>query len=212
MADKPKFKTREEWLEAAVKLMEPVFKGANYTVLPVRVSCGWPSSRGLSGKKRCLGEAWARAASSDNVAQIFISPWLEKPLEPQGVLATLIHEVVHTVVGHAEGHNKVFGKCARAVGLDGKLTATLAGERLTEDFKAWLAKLGPYPHCKLDQSKSPKKKQTTRMVKCECPECGYTARVSRKWLDDVGAPGCPKHGVMAYEIPEELGGDDGEED
>jgi hypothetical protein len=208
MSDKPKFKTREEWLQAAIALMTPLFKSANYAVQPVHVSCGWPSSRGLSCKKRAVGEAWAKAASSDNIAQIFITPWLNTPCEAQGILPTLVHEIVHTVVGNSEGHNKVFGKCARAVGLEGKLTSTHAGEKLLEACRQWSAKLGPFPHGKLDQTKGPKKKQTTRMVKCECPECGYVARVSRKWLDDLGAPKCPKHGVMAYEIPEELEGDE----
>jgi hypothetical protein len=33
------------------------------------------------------------------------------------------------------------------------------------------------------------------MIKCECSECGYTARVARKWLAK-GAPHCPEHGEM----------------
>jgi len=32
-------------------------------------------------------------------------------------------------------------------------------------------------------------KQTTRLVKCVCPDCGYTIRVTRKWLD-TGLPYC----------------------
>lgn len=39
------------------------------------------------------------------------------------------------------------------------------------------------------------KKQTTRLLKVECGQCGYTARVTRKWLE-VGPPGCPTHGPM----------------
>ena len=37
----------------------------------------------------------------------------------------------------------------------------------------------------------PRKKQTTRLIKCSCSACGYTARTSRKWLDTAGAPICP---------------------
>lgn len=40
-----------------------------------------------------------------------------------------------------------------------------------------------------------KPKQSTRLKKCECEECGYTVRVTQKWLD-VGAPHCPEHGPM----------------
>ena len=40
------------------------------------------------------------------------------------------------------------------------------------------------------------KKQSTRLLKCECPTCGYIARVAWKWLEDKGAPHCPEHGEM----------------
>ncbi|MGY4832241.1 transcription elongation protein SprT [Burkholderia pyrrocinia] len=43
-------------------------------------------------------------------------------------------------------------------------------------------------------------RQSTRMHKTECTECGYTARVSAKWLK-VGAPLCPAgHGPMDYDV------------
>lgn len=38
-------------------------------------------------------------------------------------------------------------------------------------------------------------KQTARLLKVECGQCGYVVRVTRKWLD-VGPPGCPEHGAM----------------
>lgn len=41
-------------------------------------------------------------------------------------------------------------------------------------------------------------KQTTRLMKAECAECGYTVRVTSKWLE-VGPPHCPVHGAMAVE-------------
>lgn len=49
-----------------------------------------------------------------------------------------------------------------------------------------------------DSSRPPK--QTTRLIKCVCPadDCGYTVRVTQKWLD-VGAPHCPNHGAMKAE-------------
>lgn len=185
------YKSREDWLARAVALMVPLFKQVGYEVPAVRVSCGWPSSRGLSKKKRTIGQCWGQQAAADKVAQIFISPYLEDPSSEQGVLSTLIHEVVHAVVGTQEGHNKVFGKCARAVGLEGKLTCTVAGEELTKNCKTWLKALGKYPHAKLDQNQSPVKKQGTRLIKCECEDCGYTCRATKKWLEEVGAPLCP---------------------
>jgi hypothetical protein len=208
---KTKVNTREEWLQKAICHMEPVFQRHGYAVPAVRVACGWPSSRALSANKRTLGECWSKTASSDKVAQIFISPYLIKPAEPQGVLATLLHEVVHAVVGQEEKHNKVFGKCAHAVGLEGKLTATFAGPALIAQCEGWVKLLGEYPHAQLDSAKRPVKKQTTRLVKCECGKCGYVARTTRKWIDECGPVVCPCNlKPMKYEIAEELEGDDDE--
>jgi len=196
--------TREGWLLEAVGHTGPLFLRHGYVVPNIHVTCGWPSKGGLARKKRRVGECWAASASKDGVSQIFISPYLDDAGAEQGVLATLVHELVHAVVGNKEGHNKVFGKCARAIGLEGKLTATSAGEALLAEFKEWLAVLGKYPHSKLDSCKSPTKKQTTRLIKAEC-ECGYNVRVTRKWLEEVGAPICPHNKkAMKFEIPDEL--------
>jgi hypothetical protein len=194
-----KYTTREAWLEAAVEITKPLFESAGYKVPKVRVACGWPSRGGLSTKKKTIGQCWDAAASTDNVHQIFISPWLEKPIHEYGVLPTLIHEIAHAVVGINQKHNKVFGKCARAVGLEGKLTQTVGSAELLEKCIAFVKKLGEYPHAKLDPKKSPVPKQGTRLIKCECPKCGYITRTTRKWLDDVGAPFCPDHGEMKAE-------------
>ena len=33
-------------------------------------------------------------------------------------------------------------------------------------------------------------KQTTRMLKVECPACGCIIRMTSKWLEEVGTPTC----------------------
>jgi hypothetical protein len=203
MKSKDKFETREMWLLNAVEAMKPLFKQYGYEVPKVRVSCGWPSSRGKSSKNASLGEAWDKSAASDSVAQLFISPILKNPVAAQGVLPTLAHEVCHAVVGNKEKHNKVFGACARAIGLEGKLTATHGGEAFFIEAKKWMNLLGEYPHAELNPGGRPTKKQTTRMVKCECKDCGYVARTSRKWLDASGAPICPCNSEsMLFELSE----------
>ncbi len=179
--------------------MTPLFKSAGYDVPIVRVACGWPVRGGLGKKKRVLGECWSKDASADQTsAQIFISPALDEVSADMGVLATLVHEVVHAVVGHKAAHNKVFGKCARGVGLEGKLTSTNAGEKLKAEFATWVAVLGEYPHSQLHGMEK-EKKQSTRLLKCECPECGYNVRVTAKWLL-IGLPICPEHGDMEAEV------------
>lgn len=44
-------------------------------------------------------------------------------------------------------------------------------------------------------------KQSTRLKKCECSQCGYTVRVTQKWLE-IGPPHCPHHGPM--DTPDEM--------
>lgn len=195
----------------AVVLMTPLFEAKGYKVPEkLRVSCGWPSARGLSKKNPTIGQCWANEAASDKINQIFISPILNVPVDQFGLLDVLAHEVAHAVVGIKEKHNKVFGKCVRAIGLEGKLTSTHGGKEFMAQAEKWAAKLGAYPHGKLSGLKSPVNKQTTRLVKCECKACGYTARVTRKWLE-MGAPLCPikGHGPMAFETGDlDFEGDD----
>src|SRR5579859_1421489 len=116
--------TREQWLERAVATMSPHFKRAGYDVPQLKVSCGWPSKGALAKKKTRIGECWDAKCSGDKLHQIFISPRLHEPASDQGVLATLVHEVVHAVVGLKAKHGAAFRKCARAVGLFCNDTAT----------------------------------------------------------------------------------------
>ena len=67
-------------------------------------------------------------------------------------------------------------------------TSNPAYERLEAQLKKVAGKLGDYPHARLDLSS--RKKQTTRMLKCVCKECGYVARTTQKWLESTGAPLC----------------------
>ncbi len=204
------YKTREEWLTAATEALRPMFRGHGHEVPPVRVSCGWPSTGGTSTKKRTLGQCWDKKMAADNtVPQIFISPWLSDLVgeSRHGVLPTLVHELVHAVFGCEESHGKKFGKLARELGLEGRLTATTAGDDLAARLEILAKELGDYPHSRLDLLRDPKtKKQTTRMVKCECPECGYVCRTTRTWLDK-GTPLCPCGGddpiPMKVRLPDE---------
>lgn len=199
------YKTREEYLLEAVKLTSPLFQKVSKEVPSLRVSVGFPSRGALSRSKRVIGQCWGAEASADGVAQIFISPLLDEVASEQGVLPTLVHEVVHAVVGVKAKHGTAFRRVAVAVGLTGKMTVTIAGEELLEELAKIHDKLGKYPHVKLDPSLNPVKKQGTRLIKCECHahvdegECGYTVRTTKKWLE-VGVPHCPMHGAMESDL------------
>lgn len=183
-----KHKTREDWLNEAVALLCPWFKDNGGYRVPgnLKVTCGFPSRLALSSKRQRIGECWADSASEGKTFEIFISPVLS---DPARVLDTLAHEIVHAVVGLDAGHKGPFKKCATDIGLEGRMTSTVAGQRLGAHLRDIAKKLATYPHTRLNVSNRTKK-GGTRLVKCECPKCGYVARVTRVWLE-VGAPICP---------------------
>lgn len=195
--------TREEWLNKATDKLRPLFEAAAYKVPEnVRNTCGFPSKSALANKKQRIGECWSDSASEGKVFEIFISPVLAKELT---VLETLAHELVHATVGLEAKHGSKFKKCAVAIGLEGKMTATNAGRELTAKLDDIAKAIGPYPHKRLHGMTSGEKKQGTRLIKCECATCGYTVRTTRSWLE-FGAPVCP-----VDEEPMEIEGDsDGE--
>ena len=178
--------TREQWLTGAVAALTPRFEDLGLTVPPVRVSVGWPGGRGK--KNSVIGQCWSTKASADGVAQLFISPVLDDPVQ---VLATLMHELVHAVDDNEHGHRGPFIRTARGLGLVGRPTATVASEELALELADLAKGLGEYPHAKLTTLEGGPKKQTTRMLKVACPGTGYTVRMTRKWIDEVGLPTCP---------------------
>src|SRR5919109_3178501 len=83
------------------------------------------------------------------------------------------------------------------------------------DFINWtlLPQLGQYPHGAITGSgeilvpptepgdkpvilrhDDRPKKQSTRLLKAECPECGYTIRLTKRWAA-LGLPSCPIEGA-----------------
>jgi hypothetical protein len=187
--------TREEWLNMASQRIAARLAELQLA-MPVRyrVTCGWPSKKAISRKSARIGEAWPRGASSDDTAEIFISPVLDDALE---VLATLAHELCHVADENKSGHRKPFQKLAAGIGLTGPWTSSVPGP----EFERWsspvITDLGPYPHAAINPS-LPMKKQGTRLHKVVCHQCGYTVRVTQKWID-VGFPTCPCGGDMEQE-------------
>lgn len=178
--------TREEWLQAGINGLAEMFKEIGESVPEVYVSVGFP--KGARGKGKAIGVCHPAVLSGDEKAHIFIHPMLT---DSARVLDVLAHELIHAIDNCESGHKGRFAKIATALGLVGKMTATTAGEELTERLNALIESIGAYPHAVLNESG---KKQSTRMIRCECPECGYVARTSNKWIDALGAPLCPCNG------------------
>lgn len=198
---------RETWLEALVDELRPYLAARNYE-LPenLRISCGWPSTRALSTKRRRIGEHWNPKASKDGVSQVFISPVLDAGLD---VAETVVHELGHALLPEA-GHKGPFRAFMKDVDLKGKPTATYAGEGLKKDLEAILKALPTYPNAALDKLSRPVKKQSTRMRKLSCDgqssgthEKEYILRGAKATLE-MGIPQCPLcHLEMVVEEPED---------
>ncbi len=183
--------TREEWLnQALLELQAHVFVASGVAWredVKIRVSCGWPSSKALSLKHRTIGTCHTREQSKDKVNEIFVSPYVDESLE---VLATEAHEIIHALDNCKSHHKGFFLTTMKQIGLEGKPTATHAGTELITRLNGIIEKIGTYPHATLDPAIKDKK-QSTRLVKAECPECGYVIRTTRKWIDEAGLPTCP---------------------
>lgn len=193
-----------EWLENATLKLRGLFADKGYTVPEkVRVAWGWPSNR----KGGRIGECWFPPSSADGHSEIFLSPAIGIPARASEsrrlaatitILATLAHELVHATQGAEAKHGPVFKRCATAIGLTGQMTATTAGP----DFTIWATRmieaegLNLFPAGGLTPGSgtAERKKQSTRLIKVCCPECGYTARVTNKWICDAGTPLCPSNG------------------
>lgn len=185
---------RETWLNLMVEALRGDFEAVGYEIPEgVKVSCGW-SSRGAKGKagNSVLGECWSPECSAIGNHEIFMSPIDANPLT---VGATLVHELIHAVIGIDEKHGKVFAKAAKALGLVGKMKSTTAGADLQGRLADLVEGVGPYPHAELKAMTNGKKKQATRMIKVVCPSCGYTCRIAQAWIDN-GLPSCPEGDVM----------------
>jgi hypothetical protein len=180
--------TREQWLTELVRRLAPDFAKIDkpLQVELIRVSVGFPSKRALSRKNQRISECWSTKASKAGHHEIYISPVMGEVLD---VAATLTHELVHSAVGTDAGHKGSFRRVALAIGLEGKMTATIAGDALKDRLNALCDKIGAYPHSQLNPALSGIKKQGTRMLKASCPACGYTVRLTKKWADE-GLPTC----------------------
>jgi hypothetical protein len=181
---------RQAWLELAVKALRAKFFDVGYSIpREVRFAIGWPKRSGSCG---ATAECWAATASSDAHREIFVSPELTSGAE---ILHNLAHELVHATDGISGGHGPAFKRCAVAVGLTGPMRSTTA----SSEFAAWgeelFKRIGDYPAGFLTDTP----KQGIRQLKIQCSLCGYTCRVTRRWLTVAGPPICPSDRIPMSE-------------
>lgn len=183
----PAWTTREAWLCSFVEQVAPWYEDLGLTVPDLRISVGFTSKGARSNR---IGECWHGSAVADGLPALFIHPGLA---DAQAVAHVIVHEIIHACLGPDAKHGPKFKRPALALGLTGRMTATVAGPDLTERLRPVLDRLGPYPHGAITPRSgisSTGPKQTTRMHKAECPQCGYLVRTTQKWLD-IATPVCP---------------------
>lgn len=137
------------------------------------------------------------------------------------VAGTTIHELGHVLAGFEAGHGKKWKDACKRLGLRRALAAgqTYMLAYFAPDIRNLIAQLPkpdegePVAHLPMGGGGRAKPRACptgigtrggksrgagsgSRLIKVACAECGYTARVTRKWLD-IGAPHCPLHGEMA---------------
>ncbi|WP_441227971.1 hypothetical protein AB7813_08170 [Tardiphaga sp. 20_F10_N6_6] len=207
---------RETWLNELAAKLAPRFEELGHPLPKFRVSIGFTSGGANGGAN---GQCWSDACTDDKHYTIFISP---SEATSMAIAAILNHELIHAAVGLKEGHKGEFAAMMKATGMVRPFTSSVPGDEFKAWVQPFIDELGEIPHAQLkvrgeggvklfkkggggvdaaggDGDGEPvndlPKKQTTRLLKCECTECGYTVRVTKRWLD-VGVPHCHEHGAM----------------
>lgn len=186
MASKKKHDSREKWLIQAVKVMIPLLK-QNKATMPKKwaVSVGFP--KGGFKNNPAIGECWDPKVSENQAFNMFISPILGDPIK---VLATLLHEMIHAAVGLECKHTGEFRRVARAVGLQGKLTATYAekGSLLHGELSRIAKELGHYPHKVMAPRQTPKKQGWFLLKLVSVNDPGYKFTIAPRLVEEFGMP------------------------
>ena len=156
------------------------------------------------GRKNALGwfgpEYWGKPAKVEAVHEINLSAECISAACGE----TLIHELAHAenqTLGIKDCsnriHNKHFKVMAERLGLEVKPRDKAVGFGFTDlgpEAKKFLEKIA-FKHAlfnvhRLTHHGFARAVGGTRLLKASCPDCGYTVRVTQKWID-VGLPVCP---------------------
>jgi hypothetical protein len=153
------------------------------------------------GRKNALGWFWSDSwkLKKESYHEINLSA---EHLHEHNMGETLLHELAHAENCHCNiqdcdktgrRHNKKFKVMAEKLGLTVAKAGSLgwAFTDLAEPGKQFLDGINfDRSIFEMFRKGATKGKQGTRLLKCECPECGYVVRTTQKWLD-VGVPSCP---------------------
>jgi len=185
---------REAWLAHVVDIWRPYFRRLGYE-LPSRI---WISV-GKPPLGSSAGVCYPREASDDGAPHIFIHPVLD---DSTRVAGTIVHQLCHVALGN-RSHGSRFKALATAVGLVGKMTATMEGPLFLQVMPGIIDRIGPYPGAALRQLRGLEKTSGARLIRVTCPGCGYLMRVTQRWL--IAVPSCPNPRRDSYGETMEVG-------
>jgi len=186
-----KHTTREAWLQAAITELAKDVNQHGQLPSNLHAIVSWPK-----GSTTAIGQCFSSHWTEDKSVYVSISPILGKPVE---VLATLLHELVHAL--GIKGHGSDFKVAATALGLEGKMRATVAGKELTAKLTKIAESLGAYPHQPMKDVKVKKEKSGAKTaIRFHSPvDEKYACWVSPKQAEEHGAPICPISGETMVE-------------
>jgi hypothetical protein len=185
---------RESWLtEMASRLESLYFNSNNITLDSHKVTCGFPHTGATAARRKRIGECHPASNSEGDYFEMFISPVVSDSIE---VAAILAHEMCHVADRCMHGHKSPFVRFMKMCELEGKPTATQPSEAFKHSVAPIIQELGEYPHAKMNVKNS--KKKGSRMVKCECSDCGYILRTSRTNLN-IAIPICPDQDCFNFQ-------------
>ena len=189
---------RETYLNQITDKAVNLFKQHNWNLDEfrdkVKVSCGFPKGVRGSRNGKVIGVHYSTSVSENGYHEIFINPEISESIN---VIDTLLHELCHAIQrekygNYVRAHGREFGKIARSIGLEGKLSATTAGDNLKYIIQSWIKEIGEYPHAKMNMDYSTIKKQSTRLLKAICANNGeYKFRITKTIVNNYGLPNCP---------------------
>lgn len=141
---------------------------------PKNVICSYGFPKGMRGQGNKIGQCWSDPVPSKRKAVIFIHP--SQWDNPINVLATLLHEQIHAE-HPKEGHKGLFKSTAQAVGLTGKMTATIPSPALAIELKALAKKLPTFPKAAFNPFAAGKAFKGSPLRRWIC-KCGIKVRVA----------------------------------
>ena len=181
--------SREQWLAGVSRAIAGWLQTMGAPLPPCRVISGFPS-RG----RRSYNIAEAYPEEDGLSFRLVVNPDATDPVQ---IAAAIAQQLAAIAAGSDQGAQYRFRQLAVSMGLRGTKRESPPGLLFGELVEPVLRTAGPLPTA--DTPATPIlaiPKQSSRLVRVACSQCGYVVRVARKWLMEMGPPHCPKHGKM----------------